>query len=69
MRDYAVLVTLTPSQVSDAFYSRLQTFFNEEQIVELTIRIALCSFFKRFNEALEVPHEDVVALELDHGAA
>ncbi|WP_342065574.1 carboxymuconolactone decarboxylase family protein [Achromobacter kerstersii] len=69
VRDYAVLVTLTPSQVSDAFYSKLQSFFSEEQIVELTIRIALCSFFKRFNEALEVPHEDVVALELAHGAA
>ena len=46
-----MLVTLTPAQVSDAFYAKLQSFFSEEQIVELTIRIALCSFFKRFNEA------------------
>ncbi|MBO9352683.1 hypothetical protein GG851_01665 [Bordetella petrii] len=67
VRDYAVLVTLTPNRVTDEFYARLQRFYSEEQIVELTIRIALCSFFKRFNEALGVPAEDVVAFELEHG--
>ncbi|VFR16117.1 Uncharacterized conserved protein [plant metagenome] len=69
VRDYAVLVTLTPNRVTDEFHARLRRFYTEEQVVELTIRIALCSFFKRFNEALEVPDEDIVALELDSAKA
>lgn len=64
VRDYSRLVTLTPNQISDDVHSRLRKYYSEEQVVELTIRIALCSFFKRFNEALDVPNEDIVALEL-----
>lgn len=60
VRDYARLVTLTPERISDGFHARLRAHFSQAQIVELTIRIALCSFFKRFNEALEVA-DDVVA--------
>lgn len=69
VRDYARLVTLTPERISDAFHARLRNVFSQEQVVELTIRIALCSFFKRFNEALEVADEDGVALELPAVAA
>lgn len=68
VRDYARLVTLTPERISADVHQRLRAHFNEAQIVELTTRIALCSFFKRFNEALEVPNEDVVAAELHQGA-
>jgi AhpD family alkylhydroperoxidase len=64
VRDYARLVTLTPERISDDVHRRLREYYSEEQVVELTIRIALCSFFKRFNEALEVPNEDIVAAEL-----
>ncbi|MEZ1315050.1 carboxymuconolactone decarboxylase family protein [Pseudomonas fluorescens] len=66
VRDYARLVTLTPDRISDDVHRRLREYYSEAQVVELTIRIALCSFFKRFNEALEVPNEDIVAAEL-HG--
>jgi len=69
VRDYAKLVTLTPERISDDVHRRLRAHFNEAQIVELTTRIALCSFFKRFNEALEVPNEDIVAAELHQGSA
>ena len=32
--------------------------FSEEQIVELTLRTALCGFFNRFNDALQIGMED-----------
>ena len=64
VRDYAVAVTLEPSRINDALFERLRRYYDDAGIVELTIRIALCSFFKRFNEALQVPAEDVVAFEL-----
>ncbi len=67
VRDYSRLVTLTPDRISQDVHARLREYYSEEQVVELTIRIALCSFFKRFNEALQVPNEDVVALELHQG--
>ena len=42
----------------------------EEQIVELTLRTALCGFFNRFNDALQIGMEDgVVADMLAHGAS
>jgi AhpD family alkylhydroperoxidase len=63
VRDYALQVTQNAARVTDAFHNRLREHFSEEQIVELTIRIALCSFFKRVNEALDVVAEDDVALE------
>ena len=40
----------------------------EEQIVELTLRIALCGFFNRFNDTLQIGVEDgAVADMLSHG--
>lgn len=63
VRDYSLIVTRDAAHVTDALHARLREHFSEEQIVELTIRIALCSFFKRVNEALGVLAEDDVALE------
>ncbi|KAF1042764.1 carboxymuconolactone decarboxylase family protein [Xylophilus sp.] len=69
VRDYAREVTLAPERIGDELFERLRAFYDEAQIVELTIRIALCSFFKRFNEALRIPAEDIVAAELAPGHA
>lgn len=69
VRDYSRLVTLTPDRISNDIHRRLREYYTEAQVVELTIRIALCSFFKRFNEALEVPNEDIVAAELHQDPA
>ena len=33
-------------------FDRLRAEFTEAEIVELTLRIALCGFFNRFNDAL-----------------
>lgn len=61
VRDYAVEVTLRPQRIRDALFESLRTHFNEEQIVELTVRIALCGFFNRVNDALQIGIEDSVA--------
>lgn len=60
VRDYAMQVTQNPQRIDDAFYAQLRAQFSEEQIVELTLRIALCGFFNRFNDALQIGIEDGV---------
>ncbi len=60
VRDYAVQVTEAPQRLDDALYARLREQFSEAQIVELTLRTALCGFFNRFNEALQIDMEDGV---------
>jgi uncharacterized peroxidase-related enzyme len=64
VRDYAVQVTETPGRIRDAMHERLQLHFSEEQIVELTLRIALCGFFNRFNDAMGIEMEDGVEAEM-----
>ena len=64
VRDYAMQVTETPGRIRDAMYERLRKHFSEEQIVELTLRIALCGFFNRFNDAMAIEMEDGVEAEL-----
>lgn len=60
VRDYAVQVTQRPQYMRDAIFKELREHFNEAQIVELTLRIALCGFFNRFNDALQIGIEDGV---------
>ena len=69
VRDYAMQVTSTPERFRDAIYKQLHKFFSEEQIVELTLRIALCGFFNRFNDAMGIEMEDGVAPELNFKSA
>ena len=60
VRDYAVEVTDNPGRIRDAMFERLSAHFTEAEIVELTLRIALCGFFNRFNDALQIGMEDGV---------
>ena len=55
--EYAIQVTETPQRIRDRMFERLRTHFTEAQIVELTLRIALCGFFNRFNDALMIETE------------
>jgi len=64
VRDYAVQVTTRPQYMRDAIFERLRQHFSEAQIVELTLRIALCGFFNRFNDAMQIGMEDGVAADL-----
>ncbi|WP_421709457.1 carboxymuconolactone decarboxylase family protein [Algihabitans sp.] len=55
--EYATQVTQTPQRIRDRMFERLRVHFTEAQIVELTLRIALCGFFNRFNDALMIQME------------
>ena len=55
--EYSIAVTSAPQKIRDNVFERLRTHFSEAQIVELTLRIALCGFFNRFNDALQVDDE------------
>jgi len=59
-----VQVTTNSNRMRDAIFERLRQHFSEEQIVELTLRTALCGFFNRFNDALQIGMEDGVIEDL-----
>ena len=52
--DYSIAVTNAPQRIRDEVFERLRRHFSDAQIVELTLRIALCGFFNRFNDALQI---------------
>ena len=64
VRDYSVQVTNNFQYMRDEIFERLKIHFSEEQIFELTFRIALCGFFNRVNDALQISMEDGVAEDL-----
>lgn len=55
--EYTVLVTNQANRMRDEIFTRLRRHFTEAQIVELTLRISLCGFFNRFNDALAIDEE------------
>jgi uncharacterized peroxidase-related enzyme len=55
--EYAIAVTERPNRLPDALFARLRRYFGEAQIVELTLRITLCGFFNKFNDALQIEEE------------
>jgi uncharacterized peroxidase-related enzyme len=64
VRDYAVAVTERPQYMRDKIFDDLKQHFSEAQIVELTLRTALCGFFNRFNDALMIGMEEGVAADI-----
>ena len=60
VRDYAVQVTKDHNRVTDDLFNRLKEHFDETQIVELTMRITLCTFFNKFNDVMQLEMEDGV---------
>ncbi|MBX6373020.1 MAG: carboxymuconolactone decarboxylase family protein [Acetobacteraceae bacterium] len=55
--EYAKVAWETPNRIRDSMFERLRKHFTEAQIVELTLRITLCGFFNRFNDALQIEEE------------
>jgi uncharacterized peroxidase-related enzyme len=55
--EYATVAWETPNRIRDSLFDRLRHHFSEAQIVELTLRITLCGFFNRFNDALQIEEE------------
>ena len=64
VRDYSVQVTNNFRYMRDAIFDKLKEYFSEEQIFELTVRIALCGFFNRVNDSLQISMEEGVVEEL-----
>jgi uncharacterized peroxidase-related enzyme len=59
--EYAIAVTERPNRLSEAIFARLRRHLTEAQIVELTLRITLCGFFNKFNDALGIEEEPEAA--------
>lgn len=57
MLEYAETVTLAPRKVSDELVKRLKGYFDDAQIVELTLAIAAYNLANRFNLALGIDLE------------
>jgi uncharacterized peroxidase-related enzyme len=64
--EYTIAVTNNPQRIGDALFARLRAQFSEAEIVELTLRIALCGFFNRFNDALQIDDEIASHAEAAH---
>lgn len=58
--EYAIAAWTEPNRLRDALFQRLREHFTEAQIVELTLRITLCGFFNKFNDALGIEEEEEV---------
>ena len=50
-------MTITGREVSDEMFVRLQTFFDNDALVELTATIAWENASSKFNRALRVPSQ------------
>lgn len=62
--EYAIAAWERPSRLPDALFARLKAYFSEAQLVELTLRITLCGFFNKFNDALQIEEEAEAAERL-----
>ncbi len=69
VRDYSVQVTNNFQYMRDAIFDKLKQHLSEEQIFELTLRIALCGFFNRVNDSLQISMEDGVVEDLKAAGA
>lgn len=61
VRDYARDFSERAWGIRDDVFTRLKKHFSETEIVELTIRIGLCTLFNKFNQALQIETEEAVA--------
>jgi uncharacterized peroxidase-related enzyme len=55
--EYAIAAWEHPNRIPESLFDRLRARFSEAQIVELTLRITLCGFFNKFNDALRIEEE------------
>jgi AhpD family alkylhydroperoxidase len=62
--EHAIAAWERPNRIPDSLFDRLRTHFSEAQIVELNLRITLCGFFKKFNDAMQI-EEEPEALEVN----
>ena len=56
--EYTIAAWTDPHKLRDRMFHRLREHFSEAQIVELTLRLTLCGFFNKFNDALQIEEEE-----------
>ena len=54
---YAEQMTREPYKIADSMFTDLHQYFDDRQIVDLTMRFALCSAWNKFNDALNLDTE------------
>jgi len=54
---YAEHMTREPLKINDVLFAELHRHFDDRQIVEMTMRFALCSAWNKFNDALGLDSE------------
>ncbi|MFQ5856863.1 MAG: carboxymuconolactone decarboxylase family protein [Anaerolineae bacterium] len=57
---YAEQLANAPYQISDNLFEKLKKRFTDRQIVDLTMRLALCAAWNKFNDALQLDTESPV---------
>jgi uncharacterized peroxidase-related enzyme len=62
--EYTIAAWNDPHRLRDGLFDRLREHFSEAQIVELTLRITLCGFFNKFNDALQIEEESEATMHL-----
>jgi uncharacterized peroxidase-related enzyme len=68
VRDYAIAVSERAWGLRDDMFERLREHFSNEQIVELTMRIALTGMFNTINQALDIELEEgMITMPLAEG--
>jgi len=63
--EYSIAAWERWNRIPEALFARLRAHFSEAQIVELTLRITLCGFFNRFNDALGIEEEAEASARLE----
>jgi len=54
---YAEALASVPQRVDDTLFAELKAHFSERQIIDLTMRLALCAAWNKFNDALGLDTE------------
>jgi AhpD family alkylhydroperoxidase len=62
--EYTIAAWTDPHRLRDRLFDRLRAHFTEAQIVELTLRLTLCGFFNKFNDALAIEEEPEAAARI-----
>ena len=57
--EYADAMTITGREVSDELFERVQRYFSDDEIVELTEVIAWENASAKFNRALRIPSQNL----------
>lgn len=57
--EYADCMTITGQEVSDELFKRLQSFYADDAVVELTATIAWENASSKFNRALRIPSQQL----------